>query len=312
MAGPASFARPKILLCSILIVLLSITEKLCAVKQNDDDTRSSGTYATSIPFWNESDNVSVLYVTQTRSIEYWTLTSSTAFYHGFMMVPPERMHIVLTLIRYAFGTVPCVSRSLARADSTDDDRAGILKISILRNGTVYNESSYCDTNVFDASSSPAFLARSTARECIFLEFNLTTPEQPSLCGFEVLVTLAQKPRARSACVPPENYLCRNDICIAYGLVCDGDNNCGDSSDEANCSARKGSRVWVVLICVVAGFAVMISCLVCINYSLQRRYVCASPSGIRIFSFRGFDSQMEEPDNSGSSGNDVGTQEGRRV
>ena len=46
--------------------------------------------------------------------------------------------------------------------------------------------------------------------------------------------------SKSACAPNE-FLCRNGkYIIARCAVCDGQNNCGDNSDEENCEARQKS------------------------------------------------------------------------
>jgi hypothetical protein len=44
-------------------------------------------------------------------------------------------------------------------------------------------------------------------------------------------TLTQEDYLTVHCGPPDYFLCRNGNCLPESLVCDGDNDCGDASDE---------------------------------------------------------------------------------
>ena len=48
--------------------------------------------------------------------------------------------------------------------------------------------------------------------------------------------------------PMGNWKCANGICVPSLYVCDGEDNCGDGSDERNC--RKLVIMTVVLVVVV--------------------------------------------------------------
>ncbi|XP_054165823.1 prolow-density lipoprotein receptor-related protein 1-like [Oppia nitens] len=45
------------------------------------------------------------------------------------------------------------------------------------------------------------------------------------------LTVSQEDYQTVHCGPPDYYLCRNGNCLPESLVCDGDNDCGDGSDE---------------------------------------------------------------------------------
>lgn len=40
--------------------------------------------------------------------------------------------------------------------------------------------------------------------------------------------------------PPKEFQCRNSMCVAPGFVCDGDDDCGDNSDEEKCASGTAS------------------------------------------------------------------------
>lgn len=40
------------------------------------------------------------------------------------------------------------------------------------------------------------------------------------------------------CLPPNYFTCDNDHCVHSSFLCDGDDDCGDFSDERNCSNHK--------------------------------------------------------------------------
>ncbi|CAL4079015.1 unnamed protein product, partial [Meganyctiphanes norvegica] len=49
----------------------------------------------------------------------------------------------------------------------------------------------------------------------------------------VITPQVNKPTQEVSCSPKE-FICNNGVCINKSLVCDGDNDCGDNSDETDC------------------------------------------------------------------------------
>jgi len=37
------------------------------------------------------------------------------------------------------------------------------------------------------------------------------------------------------CTAVDEFLCKNNVCVNETLLCNGENDCGDSSDEIGCS-----------------------------------------------------------------------------
>ncbi|KAK3546344.1 hypothetical protein QTP70_025755 [Hemibagrus guttatus] len=80
--------------------------------------------------------------------------------------------------------------------------------------------------------------------CLKKRFRSATVLQPSQFGGEPCHELG---REEESCTPPPRYLCRSSVplcqgfqcpttgrCVPEGLRCNGDDDCGDSSDELNC------------------------------------------------------------------------------
>ena len=42
-----------------------------------------------------------------------------------------------------------------------------------------------------------------------------------------------------ACDPASEFTCKYPVCVLEEYRCDGDNDCGDWSDEENCPRRSG-------------------------------------------------------------------------
>nr|AMB73115.1 complement component C8 beta [Tachysurus fulvidraco] len=80
--------------------------------------------------------------------------------------------------------------------------------------------------------------------CLNKRFRSATVQQPSQFGGEPCHELG---REEESCTPPSRYSCRSSVplcqgfqctnsgrCVPEGLRCNGDDDCGDGSDELNC------------------------------------------------------------------------------
>lgn len=55
-----------------------------------------------------------------------------------------------------------------------------------------------------------------------------------VCGMAHLISCFSFFTDAKVC-PPKEFQCRNSLCVAPTFVCDGDDDCGDNSDEEKCT-----------------------------------------------------------------------------